>query len=243
MFGCDFVVAIEFFPASQHQSASTSYGIYTWYFLPQFEEEDIDDLVEQIENTDDSDVKKNILRQWIVENYYEKYWLFIDTEGRLEQPLEIDISESWMNITPNIHISANFTRNPKLSDSLLNRLYSNLDLLRQYINGLSDVRTLPFLSPLYIGMAERGKSSIRGRLSDHYKKLVKNSSSSRTTIKRKFNTSTPLGDFATRASIAGVKVSELWFSFYEIDENAHEKLPDSMENFFNRLTTPALGAN
>ena len=238
------MVSINFYPASNVKTnAPDKPGIYAWYYLPRFEDAEADELIEMIDNQTVVEHKKDVLRKWIVNHYLSKYWLFLDSDGRLEQPLRVSVKESWMNISPSIEIKHEATRIPNLSDSLVNRLTSNPQLLREFIEELSNSNTLPFLSPIYIGMAEKGGSTIQSRLISHIAKLDEKSGLDPATISKRYNATDKTEEFSTRAAIAGISSSDLWFATFQTNVSGEDNMPASLENMFNRITVPSLGSN
>ena len=242
------MVGIEFNPASRVGQASTEYGIYAWYYLPQFQQPDVDELLEKMPpmDNDPDKMRESQIRTWIIENYYKKYWLFLDSKTE-QQPLHVihqHLKEEWMNITPTIELNTAVSRKPNISPPLIKRLSADDDLLSEFIRGLGDHRLLGFLSPIYIGMAESGSSSIRDRLQKHLKGLEKKREWETDKLRNRFESDDSLESFATRAALAGISPKELWYATFDVDEHlANIKLPDSLENLLNRLVTPALGSN
>ena len=238
------MVSINFYPASTVKTnAPDKPGIYAWYYLPRFEDAEADELIEMIDNQTGVEHKKDVLRKWIINHYLSKYWLFLDSDGRLEQPLRVSVKENWMNISPSIEIKHEAARIPNLSDSLVSRLTTNHQLLREFVEELSNSNTLPFLSPIYIGMAEKGGSTIQSRLINHTTKLDKKSVLDSATINKRYPVSDATEEFSTRAAIAGISTSDLWFATFETNGNGERHMPTSLENMFNRITVPSLGSN
>ena len=197
-------------------------------------------------DNDPDKMRESQIRTSIIENYYEKYCLFLDSETE-EQPLPAFhhiLKEEWMNITPTIELNTTAGRKPNISPSLIKKLSADEDLLSEFIRGLGDVRLLGFLSPIYIGMADSGSSSIRNRLQTHIKKLETKRGWSRDKLTNRFNSEDSLGSFGTRAALAGISPEELWYATFDVGKHlADIKLPPSLENLLNRLVTPALGSN
>mgnify|MGYP002866653491 CR=1 FL=1 len=236
----DRMVQITFHSASQYRSAPQEYGIYAWYYLPNFNDADADELIEKIQKAENKK-KIEIAKAWLVENYYKKYWLFLDSGREPEQ--ELTVKENWMNITPSIRITAKAARYPNIGDDLPKLMCDDENFLRQYLENLGSSNSLPFLSPIYIGMAKKGESHIQKRLGTHLKELSQAEKLPKKTLEERFKPGSSTGKFANRAAIAGIDSTQLWFATFPVRDTEHDNMPDKLENLFNRLTTPSLGSN
>ena len=234
------MVQITYLSADQVQQAPRKYGIYAWYYLPNFNTADAEELWDEISKAENKK-KTQVAKKWLIDNYYKKYWLFLDCGE--EHGQELQIKEGWMNITPSIKIAAKVTRHPNITEKLLELMCEDQEFLGQYLENLGKSSTLPFLSPIYIGMAEKGDSHIRKRLMKHLEKLEKAQSYSQKKLLEKFKPGSKTGEFANRAAIAGISKSQLWFATFPVRDTDHEKMPHKLENLLNRLTTPSLGSN
>lgn len=237
------MVSVEYFPSALVKNAPEKYGIYTWYYLPQFSNAEYEELIQKLNSSPSEEKKMNYLRDWLVENYYKKFWLFLDSSEDVSQQLEIKMSESWMNISPTIKLTTTAERFPQVSKDLLKRLIDDEILLKEFLHNLGNYRILPFMTPLYIGMAERGDSTIKSRLSKHIKQLKERNQESATNLAQKFKPGKKTINFATRAAVSGIGADQLWFATYPINDDSNEDLPASMENLLNRITIPRLGSN
>ena len=198
------MVYVEYFPSALVKNAPEKYGIYTWYYLPQFSNAECEELSQKLNHLLSEQKKVNYLRDWLVENYYKKFWLFLDGSEDVSQQLEIKMSESWMNISPTIKLITTAERFPQISKELLKRLIHDEILLKEFIKNLGNYRILPFMTPLYIGMAERGDSTIKSRLSKHIKQLKERNQESATNLAQKFKPGKKTKNFATRAAVSGI---------------------------------------
>ena len=212
---------------NQIESVPEETGLYAWYYQIMLSDKDIQVCINDLNNTDDTALKKKIAETFLEEKIFKYY---------METPYKVSIDGA---LKPKY--AGNIEYVPNISESAIIGVVENPEILRLIKKALID--SVPrFSSPIYIGMA----TNLRTRLGKH-KKLIEKYLNLDTYEFEKVDDSIDFADqkdhsFAKEVSIVR-KFNTANLVVYVRTFQDHRSQITCMENIFNRIYYPLCGRN